>query len=105
MALLTLEEALDYLGIDYPDKMVERNVSMAIDAAISTLHGTVGEDVETLLPGDARAKQLALLYMADNYSERLPEIQRSKTVSARRYQVQTMELQLQMELRRRRSNA
>lgn len=98
----TLMEALEYLGIDYTDDVVVRNVERAMDTAVKTLYGAVGADVETLLPDDPRAKELVLIYLDDLYSTRGVS---AKVSGATRQLVRTMELQLQMELRRKREEA
>lgn len=100
MAVITIEEALQHLGIDYADDMITCNVTTAVNAAELTLKGAVGEDVEKLLPGDARAKTLALLYMEDYYNERSLSEYSGKQASAQRRQVQLLEWQLKLELRR-----
>lgn len=95
----TYEEALDYLGIDYADDVVQRNVTRALATAGATLRGAVGVDVEDLLPGDSRVKELALIYLDDLYSNRGVS---DKVSSATRKLVSTMELQLRLELRAKR---
>lgn len=92
----TYEEALEYLGIDYADDVVKRNVTRALATAGATLRGAVGDDVETLLPGDPRVKELVLIYADDLYSNRGVA---AKVSGATRRLVQTMELQLRLELR------
>lgn len=92
----TYEDALAYLGIDYADDVVQKNVTRALAAAIKTLHGAVGEDVETLMPNDDRVRELVLVYTDDLYSNRGLS---AKVSSATRQLVQTMELQLRLELR------
>lgn len=92
----TVDEALAYLGIDYPDTVVTANVTRALAAAEKTLHGAVGEDVEDLMPDDPRAKELVLIYMDDLYSERGVS---AKVSGATRRMVADMVLQLQLELR------
>lgn len=98
----TYDEALEYLGIDYPDDTIQRNVTRALAAAVKTLHGAVGADVETLLPNDARAKELVLIYLDDLYSNRGVS---AKVSGATRQLVHTMELQLRLELRAKREVA
>lgn len=98
----TLEDCLVYLGIDYADDLVEKNVARALATAIKVLHGAVGEDVETLLPDDLRAKELVLLYMDDLYSEKGVS---AKVTGATRRMVADMELQLRLELRTLREGA
>lgn len=94
--MVTLDEALTHLGIDYPDESTFTIVSQKLAAAIKTLHGAVGADVETLLPGDERAKELIFIYLDDLYANRGVS---AKVSGAVRLSVQNMELQLQLELR------
>lgn len=101
----TLEEAMQYLGIEieYADAAIYNNVTTALAAARQTLHGAVGDDVEELLPDDPRAKSLVLLYLDDLYSER--GLSGLKASYATRRLVATMELQLRLELIRKREEA
>lgn len=92
----TVEDALVYLGIDYPDDVIRKNVTRALATAVKTLHGAVGEDVETLMPDDPRAKELVLIYLDDLYSQRGISAKVSGTT---RRMVADMVLQLQMEMR------
>lgn len=98
----TLQDALDYLGIDYADDLVTANATRALAAAVAVLHGAVGEDVETYLPGDPRAAELVLLYTDDLYSDRGVA---AKVSGATRRLVADMELQLRLELRQARQEA
>lgn len=98
----TIDDALAYLGIDYPDDLIRKNVTRALATAIKTLHGAVGEDVETLMPGDSRAQELVLIYLDDLYSERGVS---AKVTGATRRMVADMVLQLQLELRTLREEA
>ena len=98
----TLSDALAYMGIDYADDMVTANVTRALATAVQVLHGAVGEDVETYLPGDPRAAELVLIYTDDLYSERGVA---AKVSGAPRRLVADMELQLRLELRREREKA
>lgn len=95
---------LEYLGIDpeYADEVVIRNVNRAKGVARATVRGAVGDDVYIYLQCDPRVKELELIYMDDLYSNRGVS---AKVSNATRQLVQTMELQLQMELRRRREAA
>lgn len=95
-------EALWHLGIDYDDDVVESNVKRALVAASRVLRGAVGDDVWELAPDDPRVKELVLIYMDDLYSERGVS---AKVSGATRRLVQTMELQLRMELTRARAAA
>ena len=98
----TLEEALEYLGIDYRDDVVVSNVERAMATAARTLLSAVGSDVEQFMPDDERVKELALIYTDDLYSNRGVS---AKVSAATRHMVQTMELQLKMELRKKREEA
>ena len=99
----TYEEAIVYLGIDYPDdEVIRQNVERCLATAKKTLLGAVGEDAETYLPGDERLKELALIYVDDLYSQRGLA---AKVSNATRQLVGTMELQLKMELRAAREEA
>lgn len=91
----TIEDALAYLGIDYADEAVIRNVTRALAAAGKTLEGAVGADVWKLMPNDERAKELTLIYLDDLYSDRGVS---AKVSGAVRLSVATMELQLRLEL-------
>ena len=91
----TYEDALSYLGIDYADDVVQKNVERALAAAKQVLLGSVGKDVETYLPEDARVKELVLVYTDDLYSEHGVS---AKVSNATRMMVHTMEWQLRLEL-------
>lgn len=93
----TIEDALVYLGIDYADEVIRKNVTRALATAVKTLHGAVGEDVETLMPNDPRAAELVLVFLDDLYSQRGVS---AKVTGNTRRMVADMVLQLQMELRR-----
>lgn len=95
--VVTTQEALIYLGIDYPDDMVSANVTRALATAHKVLHGAVGADVDTYLPDDSRAKELVLIYLDDLYSQRGIS---AKVSGATRRLVHDMELQLRLELAR-----
>lgn len=98
----TKEDVLAYLGIDYADEVVTRNVTKAMSAAWQTLLGSVGEDVEKLLPNDPRVEELVKIYTDDLYSERGVS---AKVSNATRNMVSTMEGQLRLELARKREEA
>lgn len=96
----TIDDFFKYAGIDYADEVITTNASRALATAERTLRGAVGEDVWTLLPDDERARELVLIYADDLYTNRGIS---AKVSNATRLAVQTMELQLCMELRRRRA--
>lgn len=88
------QDVLDYLGIDYADDMVNANVNRAISTADAYLKGAVGADYPV---EDPRAKELALIFIADLYDNRgmLDKI----SYNVRRL-VDDFLLQLRLELRR-----
>ena len=98
----TLEEALQYLGIDYDDDMVKANVNRALSTAQQVLYVSLGRDVEVYLPNDPRIKELVLIYLDDLYSERGAS---AKVSGAARRLVFDMELQLRLELRQAKEDA
>ena len=95
----TVEEAIQYLGIDYVDEVITANVTRALSTAVKTLHGSVGEDVNVFLPNDPRAQELVLIYTDDLYSNRGVS---AKVSGATRRMVADMEWQLRLELRQKR---
>lgn len=98
----TLEDALLYLGIDYADDVITANVTRALRTAVATLHGSVGEDVEILMPDDPRITELVLLYVDDLYSNRGLS---NKAIGSYRRLISDMEWQLRLELRQLRGEA
>lgn len=98
----TLNDALQYMGIDYVDAMVSANAQRALDTAKRILKGAVGEDVFDLMPDDERARELVLMYTDDLYSERGVAL---KVSAATRKLAADMELQLRLELKRAREAA
>lgn len=98
----TLEETLQYLGIDYVDDVITANVERAMRTAVATLHGSVGEDVDKLMPDDPRVKELVLLYLDDLYSNRGLS---NKAIGSYRRLISDMEWQLRLELRQLREEA
>lgn len=97
MALPTIEEALEHLGYDYADDVTQRNAARALSAAVATLRGSVGDDVEELMPNDPRAAELVLIYLDDLWDEKGTS---AKVSVATRRLVHSMEWQLRLELSR-----
>lgn len=90
----TVEDVLAYLGIDYADNMVNRNIKRAIDVADSYLKGSIGDNYPI---DDPRAKELALIFISDLYDNRGMIEKVSGNV---RRLVDDFSLQLRLELRR-----
>jgi hypothetical protein len=94
ISVVSVDEAKHYLGIDYADEMVERNINRAIKTADAYLKGSIGENYPT---DDPRAKELALIIVSDLYDNR----GLVSTVSGNtRRLVDDLSLQLRLELRR-----
>lgn len=89
----TIDEVKDYLGIDYADDMVTKNIERSIATADAYLQGSIGKNYPT---DDPRVKELALIFISDLYDNRgMIE----KTAGNVRRLVDDMSLQLRMELR------
>lgn len=88
------QDVYNYLGIDYADAMVTANVTRAIVTADAYLKGAVGANYPI---EDPRAKELALIFIADLYDNRGMLEKSSNNV---RRLVDDFLLQLKLELRR-----
>ena len=66
-AVLTRDDLLAYLGIDYVDDMVETNITRAINTADGELRESVGENYPVDHP---LTRELALIYAANSYENR-----------------------------------
>lgn len=94
ISVVSVDEVLAYLGIDYADDMVESNIYRAIKTADTYLKGSIGEDYPVL---DPRVKELALIIVSDLYDNR--GLQSTVSGNTRRL-VDDFSLQLRLELRR-----
>ena len=92
--VVSVQEVLDYLGLDETDEMTDRNIASFIDVADSYLKGAVGYNYPQ---DDPRAKQLALILINDLYENRGSMAKVSTKVKSF---VTTSMLQLTLELRR-----
>lgn len=90
----TSDEVLYYLGIDYADNMVLKNVERSIKTADAYLKGAVGDNYPT---DDPRAKELALIFIADLYDNR--GVIEKVSGNVRRL-IDDFMLQLRLEMRR-----
>ena len=89
----TIEEVLDYLGYDYSDDMVDKNIERCIKTADAYLKGSIGKNYPT---EDPRVKELALIFISDLYDNRGMI---DKVAGNVRRLVDDMSLQLRLELR------
>lgn len=92
--VVSVEEVLAYLGIDYADEMVNKNIDRAIKTADSYLKGSIGDNYPV---DDPRSKELALIIISDLYDNR--GLQSTISGNTRRL-VDDLSLQLRLELRR-----
>lgn len=90
----TRNNVLAYLGIDYADEVVNRNIERCIKVADALLKGSIGEDYPV---EDPRAQELALIIISDLYDNRGFE---GSVPSNTRKLVEDLSLQLRLELRR-----
>lgn len=94
VTVVSVDEVKDYLGIDYADDAVERNINRVINSADAYLKGSIGANYPT---DDPRAKELALIIISDLYDNR----GFNSTISGNtRRLVDDLSLQLRLELRR-----
>lgn len=92
--VVQVQDVLNYIGIDYVDDMVTANVTRSISTADAYLKGAVGANYPA---EDPRAKELALIFIADLYDNRGMLEAVNKNV---RRLVDDFLLQLRLELRR-----
>ena len=90
----TIDEVLGYLGIDYADNMVRKNIERNIATADAYIKGSIGVDYPE---DDPRVKELALIFISDLYDNRGMIEKVSGNV---RRLVSDMSLQLRLELSR-----
>ncbi len=91
--VVRVDEVLAYLGIDYADDMVTKNIERTIKTADAYLKGSIGEKYPIT---DPRAKELALIICSDLYDNR--GLQSTISGNTRRL-VDDLSLQLLLELR------
>ena len=91
ITVVTTDEVLAYLGIDYADDMVTKNITRLISTADAYLKGSIGTDYPL---DDPRSKELALLIIADLYDNRTMTTVSNNT----RKLVDDLSLQLRLEL-------
>ena len=92
--VVSVDEVLAYLGIDYSDDMVKSNIERTIHTADAYLKGSIGINYPV---EDPRSKELALIIISDLYDNR----GLNSTISGNtRRLVDDLSLQLRLELRR-----
>lgn len=98
--VVSMDEVLAYLGIDYIDDMVKTNIQRSIKTADAYLKGSIGENYPMF---DPRVKELALIIVGDLYDNRGLTVSANVSANTRKL-VDDMSLQLRLELRRRAAN-
>lgn len=91
ITVVSTDEVLAYLGIDYADEMISKNITRLISTADAYLKGSIGTDYPL---DDPRSKELALLIIADLYDNRTMTTVSNNT----RKLVDDLSLQLRLEL-------
>ena len=94
--VVTVNDVIAYLGIDYVDDMVTTNVERLILTADAYLKSSVGENYPV---DDPKAKELALVIISDLYDNRGVHPATGANNNMRRL-IEDMALQLRLELRR-----
>lgn len=90
----TKDEVLDYLGIDYADDMITRNIERCINVSDAFIKGSIGENYPV---DDPRIKELSLIVIDDLYENR--GLDGNVSGNTRRL-VHDLSLQLRLDLRR-----
>lgn len=94
--VVSVDEVLAYLGIDYADDMVSKNIERLIKTADAYLKGAVGESYPVDNP---KAKEIALIVISDLYDNRGVHPTTGANNNLRRLLADLI-LQLKLELRR-----
>ena len=94
ITVVSVDEVLANLGIDYVDNMVNSNIERMIKTADAYLKGSIGENYPV---EDPRAKELAMIIISDLYDNR--GLNNTISGNARKL-VNDFSLQLRLELRR-----
>ena len=94
--VVSVDEVLAYLGIDYADNMVNKNIERLIRSADAYLKGAVGDNYPVDNP---KAKEIALIVISDLYDNRGVHPATGANNNLRRL-LEDLILQLKLELRR-----
>lgn len=65
--VVTVQEAKDYLGIDYADEMIERRLNSVIRSTDLFLDGAIGKGYDKT---DDRVKEVALMIIGEMFEDR-----------------------------------
>ena len=97
--VITTEDVRDYVGIDYTDEVIIKNINHAIITADAYLTGSLGEGYPV---EDPRVQTLALFIVAELYDNR--GIIESLSGNTRKL-VNDLEWQIRLEMRRSRNDS
>lgn len=100
--MLTIEDALRHLGYDEEDPDICMIVTGELEEAKQYLCGAIGDDIFELMPDDHRLNILLKAYLDDLHDDR--GTTSAKANNAKRNMVGSTELQLRLELARRRES-
>lgn len=67
MMVLTVQQVKDYIGLDYEDEMVNRNIERIIKVTDKMFIGSLGKDYPK---EDERVQEMALMIANDLYTNR-----------------------------------
>ena len=65
--VVSVQEAKDYLGIDYADEMIERRLNSVIKSTDLFLEGAIGKGYDKT---DSRVKEVALMTIGEMFEDR-----------------------------------
>ena len=65
--VVDVQEAKDYLGIDYADEMIERRLNSVIKSTDLFLDGAIGKGYDRT---DSRVKEVALMIIGEMFEDR-----------------------------------
>lgn len=94
MMVLTVQQVKDYIGLDYEDEMVTRNIERIINVADKMFVGSLGKDYPS---DDERVQEMALMICEDLYTNRGMS---EKVSSNTRRLFKDFMLQVRMEMRK-----
>lgn len=92
ITVLSVDDVLEYLGIDYADDKVKRNITRAITTADMFLKGSIGQNYPI---NDPRSKELALIIVSDLYDVRGFTVSNTLSNNVRRL-VEDLSIQLRL---------
>lgn len=97
MSALSVQDVKDYLGIDFADDVTDRLVTAMVSTVDAYMRGALGAGYPA---DDERVKMVAKIIVSDLYENRdLPDKLTGTTTKATRHLVDSMLLQVRLEMR------